>query len=353
MNGFELSRAWFEYSFNNPEKIKPIHSAIYFFAIEHCNRLGWKEKFGFPSQMVMEAIGVKNWKTYSKGLNDLVLFGFIEMIEVSKNQYSSNIIALVKNTKAHTKALDKALSKHSTKHSQGTVSITKQRTNNKEQSMCENDISHGEGEKEIEPEEVFEEFRKLFPGRKPGQKMAWEHFKKKYKKQVAEIVPLLIPALEREKADKQKRGDRGLHVPSWKNFKTWINNACWTEEPAEITPVGAGKASNTGQDLTKLNDCELPDAMENQYQKYIEWVSATYPALMRSSCKILSKDEYFDLKTDRTCKMRKTRILDSEMTQIFKKAHKELDLKGYLRNEYKKVETYTRFLMKEYFQVYA
>ena len=135
LNTFELSRNWFNFCFENPEKIKPIHSAIYFFSIEHCNRLGWKKKFGFPSQMVMEALGIKNWRTYSKGLNDLVDFGFIEMIETSKNQYSSNIIAIVKNTKAQYKALDKALSKHSTKHStkqgQSTVSINKQY--NKEQ----------------------------------------------------------------------------------------------------------------------------------------------------------------------------------------------------------------------------
>jgi len=131
MNSYDLSRRWFNWSFDNPEKIRPIHGIIYFFAIEQCNRLGWKEKFGFPSQMVMEAIGVKNWRTYSKALNDLVEFGFIEMIETSKNQYSSNIIAIVKNTKANTKALDKALSKHSTKHSQSTVSINKQY--NKEQ----------------------------------------------------------------------------------------------------------------------------------------------------------------------------------------------------------------------------
>lgn len=78
----------------------------------------------------MEAIGVKNWRTYSAGLNDLVEFGFIKMIETSKNQYSSNIIAIVNFTKAPTKALDKALSKHNTKHSQSTVSIDKQVTNN-------------------------------------------------------------------------------------------------------------------------------------------------------------------------------------------------------------------------------
>ncbi|HDZ04867.1 hypothetical protein LCGC14_0371110 [marine sediment metagenome] len=72
LNGYELSRDWFDFCFENPERTRPIHTAIYFFAIEHCNRLGWKEKFGFPSQMVMEAIGVKNWRTYSKAFNKVV-----------------------------------------------------------------------------------------------------------------------------------------------------------------------------------------------------------------------------------------------------------------------------------------
>lgn len=126
MNSYELSRNWFDWCFANPEKSNTNHHAIYFFAIEHCNRLGWKDKFGFPSQMVMEAIGIKNWRTYSKALNDLVAWGFIKMVETSKNQYSANVIAIVKNTKAQSKALDKALQKHSTKHSQSIVSIDKQ-----------------------------------------------------------------------------------------------------------------------------------------------------------------------------------------------------------------------------------
>lgn len=120
MNSFELSRNFFNFSFENPEKITPSHIALYFFAIEHCNRLGGKEKFGFPSGMAMEAIGIKSYNTYAKTLKDLVLWGFIKMIESSKNQYSSNIIALSKNDKALVKALDKALIKHSSKHLQST-----------------------------------------------------------------------------------------------------------------------------------------------------------------------------------------------------------------------------------------
>jgi len=129
MNSYELSRNFTDWCFDNPHKVKPIHYAIFYFSIEHCNRLGWKQNFGFPSQMVMEAIGVKNWRTYSAGLNELAEFGFIKIIEKSQNQYSSNIIAIVNFTKAHTKPLDKALSNHHTNHSQTTVSIDKQDNN--------------------------------------------------------------------------------------------------------------------------------------------------------------------------------------------------------------------------------
>ena len=104
-----MSRSWFDFCFENPEKIKPIHTAMYFFAIEHCNRLGWKNKFGLPSTMVMEATGIKSYNTYINTFNDIVRFGFIKIIERSKNQYSSNIIALSNYNKATNKALDKAL----------------------------------------------------------------------------------------------------------------------------------------------------------------------------------------------------------------------------------------------------
>lgn len=136
MNGYDLSRVWFDWCFENPERIKPNHSALYFFCIEHCNRLGWKKKFGLPTNMAKEAIGIKSYGTYISTLNDLVDFGFIEMIEKSKNQYSSNIIALSKFDKALSKALDKATVKHTSKQVQSTHqsidSIDKPLTNNKE-----------------------------------------------------------------------------------------------------------------------------------------------------------------------------------------------------------------------------
>lgn len=132
MDYFKLTRAFWDYAFENPEKIKPNHCALYLFIVEHCNRLGWKHKFGLPTTMVKDAIGIRSYNTYITTLNDLVEFGLIDIIERSKNQYSSNIVAISNFNNALDKALDKALIKHSTKQSESTIqsidSIDKQDT---------------------------------------------------------------------------------------------------------------------------------------------------------------------------------------------------------------------------------
>ena len=133
MDYFKLTRQFWDFAFENPEKIKPNHCAMYLFIVEHCNRLGWKQKFGLPTTMVKDAIGIRSYNTYIETLNDLVEFGLIEMIEKSKNQYSSNIVAISNFDKALDKALDKATIKHVTKQGESTVqstsSINKQDTN--------------------------------------------------------------------------------------------------------------------------------------------------------------------------------------------------------------------------------
>lgn len=121
INGYELSRRWFDFCFENPEKISPNHSAIYFFAIEHCNRLGWKEKFGFPTQMTMDAIGIKKHQTYIRYFNDLVGWGFITMLQKSTNQYSANIISLKCACTKNSKALDKAFMNHAARQTEKQV----------------------------------------------------------------------------------------------------------------------------------------------------------------------------------------------------------------------------------------
>lgn len=126
LSGYKLSSKWFDFCFENPEKIKPLHSAVYFFMIEHCNRLGMKEKFGLPTAMAMEAIGIKKWHSYKQAIDDLIEWGFIILIQKSKNQYSSTIISIISDNAydKKNKALDKALSKHGAKHGQSTRQST-------------------------------------------------------------------------------------------------------------------------------------------------------------------------------------------------------------------------------------
>ena len=116
MNSYDLSRNFWNWAFDNPEKVSPNHSAIYFFAIEHCNRLGGRSKFGFPSQMVMDAIGIKKHSTYIRYFRDLVDWGFFILIQEAKNQYSSNIISFTNALPKKGEALDKAIMNHRDRH---------------------------------------------------------------------------------------------------------------------------------------------------------------------------------------------------------------------------------------------
>lgn len=125
---YDLSRSFWDFTFENPDQVKTTHIAIFFFAVEHCNRLGWKEKFGLPTSMVKEAIGLKSYNTYKKHFDDLVEWGFFIVKEYSKNQHSSNIIALSKNDKAHNKALDRANSRRPIKKDESTSESTIQST---------------------------------------------------------------------------------------------------------------------------------------------------------------------------------------------------------------------------------
>ena len=204
MNSYELSRNWFNWCFENPEKISPNHTAMYFFIIEHCNRLGWKEKFGLPMEMTKDAIGIKNYRTYSNTLNDLIEWGFITLIQKSKNQYSSNVIAIVKNTKANTKALDKAMQKHSQKQVESIVCIDKP-YNNITIEQINNIYS-------------FDEFWDLYD-KKTDRKKCEQKFNRltnEQKTKIKEVLPIYI----KSKPD----------VTFRKNPLTWLNGECWNDE---------------------------------------------------------------------------------------------------------------------------
>lgn len=123
MNGYNLIRDWYNFKFENPSRVKAIHSDFYCYLIDRWNRLGQKHEFGLPTSVTMEALGIGSYNTYKKTLQDLIDFGFIKLVAESKNQHQSKVIALSKNDKASTKALDEATNKAPDK---ATDTITKQ-----------------------------------------------------------------------------------------------------------------------------------------------------------------------------------------------------------------------------------
>jgi hypothetical protein len=211
MSGYDLSRKWFDWCFENPEKITPNHTALYFFIVEHCNRLGWKEKFGLPTTMAKEAIGIRSYNTYVNTLTDLVDFGFIRLIEKSKNQYSSNIVALSNFNKAHNKALDKALINHTTKQVEST-----------QQSI--DSIDKPETTKQLTTCFSFNEFWSVYPN-KVGKKTCEAKYKKISEPERQKIKDTI------QKFISHKPFDSYTHP----NPETYINQKRWEDEIAPQT----------------------------------------------------------------------------------------------------------------------
>ena len=129
MSGYELTKKWYEWCGNNIEIVKPHHHALYFWCVEKCNRLGWADCYALPSDEAMHYLGMTTYKTYTKTLEELIGFGFITMCRKSTNQYTANIIALVKNATA--------LQEHLPQHSRSTYHSTTEAPTTAQQEQSE------------------------------------------------------------------------------------------------------------------------------------------------------------------------------------------------------------------------
>lgn len=81
-----------------------------------------------------------------------------------------------------------------------------------------------------ELEDVFEIFRKRYPGTKRGHNVEFENFKKKNPSTWQSIIPLLLPAIEREIRHHEESAAAHVFVPAYANLTTWINQSRWTLE---------------------------------------------------------------------------------------------------------------------------
>lgn len=123
-NWYTLSRKWFDFAFDNPEKINCNHTALYFFIVDKWNRLWKKDKFWLPTIFTMEALQIKSKNTFYKLFNDLIEFWFIEIIEKSVNQNTSNIIKLNSAVSKNKSALDLATIQQISQQEDSTISST-------------------------------------------------------------------------------------------------------------------------------------------------------------------------------------------------------------------------------------
>lgn len=75
---------------------------------------------------------------------------------------------------------------------------------------------------------VFQKALEKYPGTKRLVGTEFDNFAKQHR-DWAEILPKLLPAIERQIKHRQYLAGNGSFVPPWKNFQKWINERCWEE----------------------------------------------------------------------------------------------------------------------------
>jgi hypothetical protein len=94
---------------------------------------------------------------------------------------------------------------------------------------------------EIDYENEFNVFRKLYPGTKRGNETEFENFIKKHK-DWKEVIPILYSKLKQQIEFRNKKESVNQFVPDWKHLQTWINQRCWEEELPEVSSPKKGNA---------------------------------------------------------------------------------------------------------------
>lgn len=89
---------------------------------------------------------------------------------------------------------------------------------------------------------TFERFRRAFGGNKRGLDSEFKNFVRKHKDWKA-ALPLLMPALEKERAWRQRCADVGAFCPEWPMMSTWINQRRWEQELSDPAPQAPKKTA--------------------------------------------------------------------------------------------------------------
>jgi hypothetical protein len=102
MNGYQLTRQWFSFRFENSHKVSAAHTEFYFYLLDRWNRFGQKDVFSCPRILTMEVLGIGSQNTYKRIYQDLIAFGFLEEVSKACNRYKeSSYVRLSKTDTLH------------------------------------------------------------------------------------------------------------------------------------------------------------------------------------------------------------------------------------------------------------
>jgi len=93
-SGYSLTKTWFEFVLENPDKVSGNHTALYLWIVQINNRKNWIEVFGVTVSENMDGMSCKSRTTYYKVFKDLIEWGFIRIVIPAENQYKCNMITL-------------------------------------------------------------------------------------------------------------------------------------------------------------------------------------------------------------------------------------------------------------------
>ncbi len=262
---FTLAEKWQDKWFR---QLKPIEKLLFLYICDNCNIAGiWEidlEQAAFSigselgviqgaykgltrgyEQLNETHIWVKNFLKHQRNLplnpNNAAHAAIINLLLPYKS-LSENILQLLstEDIKGLTRGLQSPLS----------ISISKGKGKSR---------SKGNGK----TMSIFNESRKLFGGIKRGNQIEFDNFCKKHK-DWENILPLLKPAVEAQ--IKWRQEANGEFQPPWKNFQTWINQSCWSEETPNTKPA----AKTTSQLIAETEEQEQKRAIERAKEDLLD-----------------------------------------------------------------------------------
>ena len=216
-----------EYSFTGNE------AKLYFFLIHTSNSLGWKDTIRLSYRQIslganlgvntiksarnkLEQAGLISWKEGKSGYS-----GDIN----NKTQYTLRLPERQSNLDNHKWGQSYYQSGDQSRGQSYYQSDTVNRQDKIRQNIIPPVIPPGDDSLEKE----FDKFRRSYPGTKRGLITEFENFKKKHK-DWKYVIPLLLPAIEKEIAWHEEKQRKKEFCPEYKMLQTWINKRCWEQE---------------------------------------------------------------------------------------------------------------------------